>query len=154
MKEIRNMKKYTRIALFIALSCIGATIQINGSIAFDSMPAFVGAVYLGPLAGGIIAIVGHLLSALLAGFYLTLPVHIIIAIMMGLTMLVFGYIYKSNKVLAGIIAVIMNAPLTLLLLVPLLSWGFAIGLLPVLTLASIVNVILAMIILRYLKNER
>jgi hypothetical protein len=42
-------KKIVLAALLIALSFIGANIKIMGSIAFDSMPGFLGALILSPL---------------------------------------------------------------------------------------------------------
>ncbi len=81
---MKDMKTRTLViaAMLIALSFIGANIKISGSIAFDSMPAFFGALVLGPVAGGIIGLIGHLLTAVFSGFPFGLPVHIIVAVMM------------------------------------------------------------------------
>lgn len=50
-------------ALFVALSFVGANMKIVGSIAFDSMPGFLGALILGPLYGAAIGSIGHFLTA-------------------------------------------------------------------------------------------
>lgn len=88
-----NTKKMVLFATLLALCVIGANIKILGSIALDSFPAFLGALLLGPVAGAILGVMGHLVSALLAGFPLSVPLHLIIAIMMALTMYVFGTLY-------------------------------------------------------------
>jgi hypothetical protein len=82
-KGKRNMKTTTfrivLLALFIALCAVGANIKIMGSIAFDSLPAFLAAMLIGGKEGAIAGAAGHLFSALLAGFPLTLPMHLAVA---------------------------------------------------------------------------
>ncbi len=58
------MKKTTvnlvMVALFCALSAVGANIKIMGSIAFDSLPAFLAAILMGPAAGAIVGALGSI----------------------------------------------------------------------------------------------
>ncbi len=75
-------KKLVYMAVLIALSYIGSLIKITGTIAFDSFPAFFGALALGGVYGGIIGFLGHLFTAFLSGFPFTLPIHLVIAVMM------------------------------------------------------------------------
>jgi hypothetical protein len=47
---------------------LGQILRLWGSIAFDSMPAFLGAILLGPWFGAFLGVFGHLTSAAMAGF--------------------------------------------------------------------------------------
>lgn len=116
-----NIKKMILAALLIALSFIGANLKVMGTIAFDSMPGFLGALLLGPAWGALIGAAGHFLTALLAGFVLTLPVHLEIMGIMAVAAAVFGAVYRrlagKRKGLSGtaaltaaLAAVVMNGP--------------------------------------------
>ncbi len=157
------MKKTTKLitaALFIALCFVGGNIKIMGSIAFDSLPAFIGTLILGPWWGAAIGALAHLLSALLAGFPLSLPVHLITAIMMAITMIGFFFAVKSlqktalpklvSYIAGGIAAVILNVPISLFALIPLMGKAVAVSLIPVLLPAAIANVVLALIVYAFI----
>ena len=158
-------KKLVLAALFIALSFVGANIKIMGSIAFDSMPGFLGAIILGPYYGALIGALGHFLTALTSGFPLSLPVHLITMVGMGVTMLVFGYVFKyflsRNYIVAVILsltsAVIINGPLLILilspLLIPILGKTVLIGMVPVLSGVAALNIIMAQIIHKILPER-
>lgn len=83
MTQSDRLKRLTLAAMLLALCVIGANVKIMGSVAFDSAPAFLGAVLLGPWFGATLGLFGHLVSAALAGFPLTLPIHLIIALPWG-----------------------------------------------------------------------
>ena len=158
-------KKLVITALFIALSFIGANIKIMDTIAFDAMPGFLGALLFGPVYGAFIGAIGHFLTALTSGFPMTLPVHLIIMLGMAVTMLIFGYVYRyfSKKsygaaVIFSLIAgVIINGPLLLIVLAPLLipTLGKAafIGMFPVLSVVAAINIIIAQGIYKVLPNK-
>lgn len=158
-------KKLVLAALLIALSFIGSNIKIMQTIAFDSMPGFLGALILGPFYGAIIGLLGHFLTALTSGFPLTVPVHLVIMIGMALTMVSFSYTYKyfskkskvSGNVAATIVAVIINGPLLTLLvspmLIPVMGKAGVIALLPVLCSATAFNVIIALVVYTYLPKR-
>ena len=147
----RSTLNLVLLALFIALSAVGANIKVMGSIAFDSMPAFLAAMLLGPVAGAIVGAVGHLLSAGLAGFALTLPLHIAIAIEMAVICYIAGYLAKKRNVklwVVAIVAFILNAVLAPVILVFWPGFGMAVALaffMP-LALASAANVLIAVIL--------
>ena len=163
-----NTKHLVICALLIALSFIGANIRVFGSIAFDSMPAFLAALLLGPIYGAIIGFIGHMLTATLSGFPLSPPLHIVIAFAMAITMLGFGYTYKAlkgraresvNLSITGIVGVLLNAPFSLGLSMAVLAImagiEAALGLtamLPFLILASIINVVLSIVIFKVLQR--
>jgi len=144
-------------ALFIALSFVGSNVKISGTIAFDSLPAFLGALLLGPVFGAFIGFLGHLFSALLTGFPFGLPTHIVIAFGMAVTMLGFGHSYRLLKgklpliivlIITGIVGVILNGPFSLALCAPLIGPATAIAMAPVLILGSAANIVIAILLFK------
>jgi uncharacterized membrane protein len=147
-------KKIVFMGMLIACSFVGAYVDIFSTIAFDSMPGFFGALMLGPIYGGIIAAVGHFITALLRGFPQTFPVHLIIMFTMFIAAYGLGKVQelisrKYNRVLGiiigGVLAIIINGPVALLMCSPLT--GMAIfAYTPVLCIAAAANVILAEVV--------
>ncbi len=161
-----KVKEIVSAALFIALSFIGANIKIMGSIAFDSMPGFLGALLFGPAYGAFIGMTGHFLTALLSGFPLSFPVHMIIIVDMAATMAIFSLVYRKIAeedfslraiIIASVFGVIMNGPVSLLMLSPLLlpAIGLAgmLALLPVVSGAAALNIVLACLVYKLLPDR-
>lgn len=161
-----NTKRIVLLSLFIALSAVLANVKIFSTIAFDSLPAFLAAMILSPIAGGIVGALGHLLTAITSGFPLSVPVHLFIAIQMLVIVWMFGVLFKKlNQYIAMAIAIILNGPVATLLsgiLIALLNHSFTIKtvssffllmVLP-LTLVSAANIVLAFIIQKVMKRAR
>lgn len=161
-----NRKQTLRIvlmAIFVALSIVGSLVKLSGTIALDSMPAFLAASLLGPLYGAIIGFIGHLATALTSGFPLSIVVHLIIAVVMFIVAYVYGWIIKkailgsfANYTIAAIAAVVLNgvgAPAVLMLL-PAFGMEFFAAMLMPLVLGSAVNVVLAVILQQTLGRIR
>lgn len=160
---MKNTKKMVYMAVLLALSVVGANIKIQGSIALDALASFLGALILGPIYGGIIGILGHFTSASLSGFPLTLPLHILIGVEMLVIVSIFGYVYgKGKKILAIVIAIVLNGPVATYLaatVASLLGMSFSgtimfNALVVLLTIAASVNVILAVIIYETMKKTK
>ena len=141
-------KKLAIGSMLVAMCLIGANVKLMGSVAFDSAPAFVGALLLGPVSGMALGFFGHLVSAVISGFPLSVPVHLITAAMMAVTMLAYSSIrrFLHNRtntyitvLAAGGAAYLLNCPLSLLALYPLLN-DMVFVLFPVLTIGAIVNI--------------
>lgn len=156
-------KQLVTMAVFIALSMIGAMIKINGSIALDALPAFLGSIILGPVAGGIIGCIGHLMSAGFAGFPLSLPMHLLVAGEMLVIVAIFGKVYRDgNKLVAIVLGIVLNGPVATFLasqLASILGAEFAgmamfYAFIVPLTIAAAVNVILASIVYEGIKKAR
>ncbi|MDF2880591.1 MAG: putative rane protein [Clostridiaceae bacterium] len=153
-------KNLVLAAMFIALSFVGANLKIMGTIAFDSMPAFMATLILGPVYGAIIGAIAHFLTAATSGFPLSLPVHIIIMMDMALTMYVFGISYnkfkeRNNSIalfLSTIIAILINGPISVVALIPIMG-NAVLAYLPVLTGAAALNVVLAHSVYKILPGE-
>ena len=109
-----NIRAMTAYALLIALCAIGGQIHFGVySIGFDSSPAFVGALMLGPVAGAVLGALGHIATAASTGFPLSVPIHVAIAIIMAGTGASIGYITKRmtssfSYVVSGIVGYIIN----------------------------------------------
>ena len=151
-----NTRNLVLMALFIALSFVGAQLKIFSTIAFDSLPAFLATLLMGPVYGAIIAIIGHLLTALTSGFPMTLPVHLVIALGMGVTMVAAWFTFIFTKKVSNdfwallafvVIAGVFNGPVLLLLcsplLVPMLTWPGLIGMMPLLGMVGGLNALIA-----------
>jgi len=145
------------LAIFIALSAVGANIKIMGSIAFDSLPAFLAAMLIGGPEGAIVGAVGHLLSAMLAGFPLTLPMHLVIAAEMGAICYLTGWLTRNRRCpiwIASVLAFVLNAFVSPLIVIiwPGLGWAVCLTMLAPLTLASVANVAGAAVLAYALKK--
>src|SRR5690625_5771740 len=106
-----SAKKMSLLALFIALSVIGASIKIPaviGSVALDVFPALFASVLIGKRTGAVVAGLGHILSALLGGMPLG-PLHAVVAAGMADIVWVFGLFYEwGEKTAAGWFFVLAN----------------------------------------------
>lgn len=136
--------------LLIALSYIGALLKIQGTIALDALPAFLGAIFLGPIYGGVIGALGHFFTGLFSGFPLSFPLHVLISLLMMGTVQVFGLLYgKGHRVLAAATGILLNGPVSLLILslassfmgMPLQGKWMFLSLITPLSAASAVNIL-------------
>lgn len=147
--------KLSLLALFIALSVIGASIKIPaivGSIALDAFPALLASVLLGKHHGAIIAGFGHIVSALIAGMMLG-PMHVIIAVEMAVMVWFFCVIYQSGKKKsAGLFFILSNSLLAPLPMILLFSWEFYYALLPSLFIGAAFNTVLALVLIPRFKT--
>lgn len=150
-----NATKITYSAILVGLSYVGALVKVQGSIAFDSMPAFFAAIFLGPSFGAMVGFLGHLLTAVTSGFPMTAPMHFIVAIQMSFFVYSFGWIYRrANYALASIVAILLNGPVAALMAVPISTmlqlpfsgWDLFYFLILPLILASAANVLLAVML--------
>ncbi|PET40917.1 ECF transporter S component [Bacillus sp. AFS001701] len=159
-----NTKRIVLLSLFIALSAVLSNIKIVYSIAFDSLPAFLAAMLISPIAGGIVGALGHLLTAITSGFPFTVPVHLFIAIQMLVIVWIYGVLFKKmNQYIAMVVAIILNGPVATLLSGLLIAYlnhsftaktisSFFILMVVPLTLASAANIVLAFILQKVMKR--
>lgn len=152
-------KKITTVALMISISILGGAFPITQSIAFDSFAAFLTTLILGPSMGMIVAFFGHMFSALFSGFPSTLPVHLIIAVLMMICVYAYGYIRNKwsnkpilSKVVSIFVAYLINTPIALFILYPLLKQMVFVLFVP-LTMGSLANLLLAEIIYAFLPEK-
>ncbi len=153
-----NVKMKSRmlslLALFSALSAVGAAIKIPaivGSVAFDVFPALIAAALLGSGAGAIVGALGHLLSALIVGFPLG-PMHVLIAIEMAALVFIFAVLYKRNKkISASILFILANSFAAPLPFIFLMNKAFYVAIVPSLLIGSIINTVIALVAIPRLK---
>jgi uncharacterized membrane protein len=152
---VLNTSFLVKIALLTALSVIGSYIKFPGpvgSIALDSLPGFLGAILLGGKGGALILVLGHFLSALNSGFPLG-PIHILIAFIMGSCGFILSYLMQKNVYLAVAITTLVNGAVSAALLIPFFGVPFFYSTAPVLTVASLANIILAVVISKLIKDK-
>lgn len=163
---MKTTKNLVTMGLLIALSMILSRFPVYGTIGLDSLPAFFGAVLLGPLAGGLLGAMAHLMVALLQGFPFSIPAHLLVAVMMFISCYAFGAIRGEGHKIARsfsaiLVAVIINGPLALGLTALLLKWMNApfsgmpmvLALLPLLSLTATVNVAFAEVLYRLIGSK-
>ena len=133
------------------MSAVGAFIKIpspTGTVAMDSLPAYLAALLLGGIPGAIVGFLGHMASAATAGFRMG-PIHLLVGFQMAVIMLVFSFIAKKiHPVAAMIIGIILNgvgAPATFIL-IPGFGMAFFVSMVLPLTVVSAINIIIAGII--------
>lgn len=156
-----EVRKLCFSAILIAISVILANFPIFSSIALDSMPAFVGGIIISPVVGGIIGLLAHLFVALRTGFPLSLPVHILVALEMFVVVYITSIIFNRGKViLAGIVGTLLNG-IGFTFITGVFIYFVLGGMNPIdflkllglpLTLASLVNIVIAFIVSKGLKN--
>lgn len=155
---MKNNRKLVLIALFVAISYIGALIKLPGpmsTIALDSFAGYLAGLVLGGTYGGFVALIAHLFVSMTSGFPLSVPVHVIISIMMFLSVFSYSKLSKKyNIFISSIVGVTINGllmPLALMIL-PFMDKVFLISLIPILVIASLTNIILSNVIYASIKN--
>lgn len=158
-----KVKVITTSGLLIALSAIGAMIKVQGSIAFDSMPAFFAALFIGPAAGAVVAALGHLLTAITSGFPLTVPLHLVLMGIMAAIVYIFGALYKrTNGIIACTVGTLLNGPVSTVIaayVAALLGMPFSgkvmfSALVLPLTIASAINIVLAYVVFKAINTRK
>lgn len=154
MKDI-NIKTLTKVSMLITIMIIGSMIKITGSIALDSFAGFVGAAVFGPYIGMLLGILGHLLSSMVSGFPMGIHVHVLISLLMGVCLFFYGKTKKMGMStwVSDLVAYIINVPLSLLVLTPILTFSVWILFIP-LSVATIVNIMCAEIVLKSRKMNK
>ena len=149
-----KIRKISVIALFVSLSVVGAYIKIPApvaSVALDIFPALVAGVVIDRKAGALVAGFGHFISAFFGGLPLGI-FHLMVAFEMALIVWLFAIIYRSKPIIASLLFVFLNGVVASIPFIFIISLEFYLTLIPSLTIASAVNVILAVIILPRLES--
>jgi uncharacterized membrane protein len=143
---MKKINKFTLLALLTALSAIGGLVKIPaaaGSVALDSLPALLAASILSGGAGAVIALFGHLISAVLAGMPLG-PLHLLIAVEMAAAVWVFGWVFhKNSPVFAAGLFFVINGLIAPFPFYFLIAKEFYLAILPSLCIAAFLNLTIA-----------
>ncbi len=147
-------KMLTLMAIFIALSFVGSLIKIPGplgDIGFDSTAGYIAVLYLGYMPGAIVTALGYLIITMSAGFPLGI-LSIPVALEMFFIAIFYRFFYKINRFLGITIATILNGIVAPLIVIPVGGIGLYVGLIPSLTIASVLNLIASAAIFSALKR--
>ena len=135
------------MSVFIALSAVGAVIKVpspTGTVALDACMGYFSAAAYGYAEGGIVAAVGHLLTAFTIGFPLGLPFHLFIAVQMAAWAGAFRFLTTKVHPVAGIVgAIVLNGVVSAYLSSLVAGIGLAAALVVPLTIGSAANVLIA-----------
>jgi len=144
---ILSVKRVAYIAIFIALSAVGAMIKIPspaGTIGLDSAPGYFCALAFGTVEGVSVIFIGHLLTAGIVGFPLGLPLHLFIALQMGVWAVAFRWVTRKFGFIPGTVAaVLLNGVVSAFTLFFIGGMGAVLGVMPFLIAGSLINVVVA-----------
>ena len=150
-----SVKRVAYMAVFIALSAVGAMIKIPspvGTIGLDSAPGSFCGLAFGYLEGICVIFIGHLLTAGLVGFPLGIPLHLFIGLQLAVWVMAFRWVSAKFGVIAGsVIAVILNGVVSAFTMVFVGGMGAVLGTMPFLILGSLVNIVIAVVSYRVVR---
>jgi len=153
-----NVKRLSIMAIFIALSAVGALIKIPspvGTIGMDSAPGFFCALAFGGVPGAVVIAFGHLLTSAVVGFPMTIPIHLYIAFQMALWALCYRWVNeKLGLIPAVIVAIILNGVVSAFAMFPIIGMGGVLGLMPFLVVGAAINVIISAVAYKAIKGSR
>jgi uncharacterized membrane protein len=153
-KRVSKIRLLSEVAIFSALSGLGALIPIPspvGSIALDSFPGYFMALWRGALGGALVGAIGHLLSSFRAGFPLG-PIHIAIALLMAAVGVVTAVLKKRFGIIAGLVGGVFVNVAGSVLVAPVLGWSMVPVIATFLLVASVINAAIAGIICKTLER--
>ena len=161
------VKKLTLCAMFIALSYVLSYVSVFETIAFDSLPAFVGGLALGGGYGALIAAIGHLFTAMIKGFPFGVTTHWITAVIMALAIFLYTVTYnfilkRGSRVAATIVAAIVgafvNGPVAVFALrgalLPIMGPEGLASFTVILTVAALANIVLAFVLYFFMEKVK
>ncbi|MHB8074458.1 ECF transporter S component [Desulfosporosinus fructosivorans] len=153
-----NVKRLSIMAIFIALSAVGALIKIPspvGTIGMDSAPGFFCALAFGGLTGAVVIAFGHLLTAAVIGFPMTIPIHLYIALQMALWAVCYRWVNKKLGLIpAVIVGIILNGVVSAFAMLPIIGMGGVMGLMPFLVVGAAINVVISALAYKAIKGSR
>ncbi len=157
-RDVLLVKRAAYIAIFIALSAVGAMIKIPspvGTIGLDSAPGYFCALAFGYVEGAAVIFIGHLLTAGVVGFPLGLPLHLFIGIQMALWAIIVRLIKQKVGLWPAVLAgVVLNGVVSAFTTVFIGGMGAVIGIMPFLIAGSLFNLLVAAIAYKSLKKGK
>lgn len=148
-KQSLPVKRIAYMAVFIALSAVGAMIKIPspvGTIGLDAAPGYFCGLAFGHLEGICVIFIGHLITAGLVGFPLGLPLHLFIALQLAIWVVAFRWMSRRFGAVAGAVtAILLNGVASAFTMVFIGGMGAALGTMPFLLVGSLINVSIAVI---------
>lgn len=144
-----SVKRIAYMAVFIALSAVGAMIKIPspvGTIGLDSAPGYFCSLAFGYVEGICVVFMGHLITAGIIGFPLGLPLHIFIGLQLAVWVMAFRWVSRHMGIIPGsIIAIILNGGVSAFTMFFVGGMGAVLGTMPFLIVGSLINVAIAAI---------
>jgi len=147
-RRVPRTYRLARISVFSALSVVGSFIHPPSpvqTVAFDSSPGFFAALYFGTMDGALVSGIGHIVTSIINGFplgILHLPIALGMAVAGGMMGLVNRISDKRGYLAAVPVGIAINSGLVVVL-VPTLGLGAALGFLPFLFIAASLNGLVA-----------
>ena len=133
--------RLARVSVFSGLSVIGSFIHPPSpipTVAFDSSLGFFAALYFGPLEGALVSGIGHIVTSIVNGFPLGI-LHPPIALGMATAGAAIGFINRKLGAFLAIVAGVAINTCLVVVAIPALGWAGALGFVPFLFLAAVLN---------------
>ena len=95
-----SVKRMAYMAIFIALSAVGAMIKIPspvGTIGLDSAPGYFCGLAFGYVEGICVIFMGHLITAGIIGFPLGFPLHLFIGLQLAVWVMAFRWTSRKSS---------------------------------------------------------
>jgi len=157
-QDVLKVKRAAYIAIFIALSAVGAMIKIPspvGTIGLDSAPGFFCALAFGYVEGAAVIFIGHLLTAGFVGFPIGLPLHLFIGLQLALWATVVRFIKQKLGLWPAVLSgVVLNGVVSSFTMFFVGGMGAVIGIMPFLIAGSLFNILIAAIAYKGLKKGK
>lgn len=142
------------IALLIALSFVLSFFKFFGSVAMDSVPAFLALLLWRDYKAGVIAGMGHMFSAISSGLPFGLFTHLLIAILMFITFYLAALLLNKKIHLTFVLIYIYILNAIIMPFVIFITITFSVKLyltiMIALSIAVIINMIVALILYQLL----
>jgi len=143
------VKRIAYMAVFIALSAVGAMVKIPspvGTIGLDSAPGYFCGLAFGYMEGICVISMGHLITSGVMGFPLGIPIHFFIALQLALWVTAFAWVSRRfGAVIGALIAIFLNGVVSAFTMVLVGGMGAVWGTMPFLIVGSLINVAIAVI---------
>ncbi|MBI9092794.1 MAG: hypothetical protein JEZ12_26560 [Desulfobacterium sp.] len=143
------VKRIAYMAVFIALSAVGAMVKIPspvGTIGLDSAPGYFCGLAFGYMEGVCVIFMGHLITAGVMGFPMGIPLHLFIALQLAVWVTAFAWVTRRFGSIPGaVIAILLNGVVSAFTMVLVGGMGAVLGTMPFLIAGSLVNVAIAVI---------
>lgn len=157
-KNVFYVKRAAYIAIFIALSAVGAMIKIPspvGTIGLDSAPGYFCALAFGYVEGAAVIFIGHLLTAGVIGFPLGLPLHLFIGLQMAIWAILVRFIKQKLGLWPAVLGgVFVNGVVSAFTMFFIGGMGAVIGIMPFLIAGSLLNILVAAVAYKSLKKGK
>ncbi len=151
-------KRTGRMALLVGLGIVGAFIKIPspvGTVGLDSAPGYFAAIAFGGLEGALVAFISTFFGGWVVGFPVGIPLWIVVCASMSLWAVCFRWVNnRFGLIPAIIVGTLLNGVVGAAIDIPVGGMALFYTLLPILTVASFINLTIAGVAYKVAKRSK